>query len=624
MIVGNNPILLNVTYIRPSPAQKQSKDRGECFEVTYKSDDGEVRRSQEPADVDVYFTKPECRDFNYNKPEERIEHLVKHRVRYNDIRKTIGNEIGEEGVAFIRRCYENRDTKSLDKLYAWPHSFRADFQPEFYFMDDWLKKYPLPSSFKLTKAFLDVEVDQRDGFVDMDNIPNSATCPVNCVTVILEESKECCTFILKPRPPSKVGHSPEEFEKLTQYYETQLRDHTSLMANLDGFKKDLAKSFEPVYGTFRYHLRDYDKEIDLIADVFRLINDRKPNFCLEWNMRFDIQYLLYRISTLGYNPADVMCNNDFERKQCYFRVDRNTFQLEKQFDYFYCSSYTHYICQMRLYASIRKSQHALKSVSLNYIGNRELRDRKVEYENEMNFTELTYLHWPMFLKYNIKDVLLQVGIERITNDVMTYYLRSITNCTPYNKIFRETHLLRNVRELYFNKAGWVQGNNINIIGRGEEDTYTKSDSDEEDEDSDKGPESTFKGAIMAEPTMNARVGMPVLGTPSNAVFVNLMDFDMESFYPGIKILSNMDPITLIGKAILNNNEFTEGDMINRSMNQTYQELDKLGNLRMVDNTGEAVNTFLTGNTLTFGYNWLGLPDIADLYKTVMRNVKKDG
>ena len=253
-----------------------------------------------------------------------------------------------------------------------------------------------------------------------------------------------------------------------------------------------------------------------------------------------------------------------------------------------------------------------------------MKDRKVEYENEMNFTDLTYLHWPLFLKYNIKDVMIQFGVERITNDVMTYYLKSIVNCTPYNKIFRETHLLRNVRELYFNKDGWVQGNNINIIGRNEDDVFTKLDSDDEEDESDKGIDSSFKGAIMAEPTMNAKVGMPVLGVPSNAVFVNLMDFDMESFYPGIKILSNMDPITLIGKASLNNQEFTDGKMVNRSMNQTYQELDKFGNTRTVDITGEAVNTFLTGNVLTFGYNWLGFDSITDLYKIVVRELKSKG
>ena len=35
-----------------------------------------------------------------------------------------------------------------------------------------------------------------------------------------------------------------------------------------------------------------------------------------WNMRFDIQYLYYRIQMLGYNPASIMCHPDFENPKC--------------------------------------------------------------------------------------------------------------------------------------------------------------------------------------------------------------------------------------------------------------------------------------------------------------------
>ena len=118
---------------------------------------------------------------------------------------------------------------------------------------------------------------------------------------------------------------------------------------------------------------------------------------------------------------------------------------------------------MRLYASIRKSQHKLKSVKLNAIAERELKDKKVEYPEAANIVTFAYMDWLRFIIYNIKDVLLQLGIERKVKDVITYYMRSHQNLTPYNKIFKETHLLRNVREMYFNKEGWVQGNNINII-----------------------------------------------------------------------------------------------------------------------------------------------------------------
>lgn len=214
--------------------------------------------------------------------------------------------------------------------------------------------------------------------------------------------------------------------------------------------------------------------------------------------------------------------------------------------------------------------------------------------------------------------MLQYGIERKTKDLTTYYMRSHSNLTPYNKIYRETHLIRNVREMYFNKDGWVQANNINIIDdmKSEEEKLFYG---EEDDDSDE--KSSFKGAINAEPVMNDFVGKEVLGVKTNNIHENAMDYDMGAFYPSIKIASNMDPITLLYKASFNNEEFISGEYLNRSLNQKYEERDKNNNLRKLDITGEAVNTYASKNILTFGYNFLGLPGISEMYDEIIKYIK---
>lgn len=612
MIYGSHPTLLTVNYIKPD--KKRGVD--ESFEVVYKDDNGVVHKTNEPAEADIYFVKPEFRNFNYNKPQERLEHLQKETVLVSQIRHRIAEEIGEEGLLFIKQCFENRDFKSLNRLYGWRYAFACDFQPEFYFMRSWYEKYK-PGHVKLTKSFIDIETDIYDYTPDLDRIPGTAFAPVNCVTVVLDETKECFTFILRPFKPSKITYrDPVEYELRYKMYENQLAQHNKLMESMDDFIKDLHDSFDETYGELNYSIREYREEIDLIADVFRLLNDRKPNFCLIWNMRFDIQYLLERIKVLGYDPTTIMTHRDFQHPKAYFHVDQRVFQLEKQYDYFYCSSYTQYICQMRLYASIRKSQQMLKSVSLNAIGERELKDKKVEYPAESNIRTFAYVDWMRFIKYNIKDVLIQYGIEIKTDDVMTYYSKSHSNLTPYSKIFRETHLLRNVREMYFEKDGWVQGNNVNNIGLDEDDLFSSVETGD-DEDN----ESTFKGAIMADPIWNDYVGVPILGVPSNNVFRNAMDYDMGAFYPSIKIASNMDPGTLLYKGEFDNSEFISGEFPNRSLNTIYQEKDKHGNIRNLDITGEAVNTYVSGNVLTFGYNYLGLPDIAELVRDVIKELR---
>ena len=621
MIKGENPILLNQTYIRGS------KDTGvdEHFEVIYKTEDGTVHKSDEPADADIYIVKPEYRTCTYNKPQERMEKMDKVRVPISRIKYAIAEAIGEEGKQFIRNCYSQGDSKKLNQLYKWRYCFGCDFQPEYYFMKNWYEKYKLVNSVKLTKAFLDIETDLIDYTLDMDKIPSTAFSPVNVVSVINEDRNEVYTFILRPYEPSRFGRSEEEYKKRYAMYQKQLKDHEYLMSNLDEFYKDLHDSFDEMYGHLNYCIREYEKEIDLIADIFAFINNRKPNFCLIWNMRFDIQYLYYRTIALGYDPKDIMCSSDFDTRKsptdidtrrCSFKVDKSTFLIEKQYDYFYCSSYTQYKCQMRLYSSIRKSQHKLQSVALNAIADRELKDKKVEYPEQSNIVRFAYVNWILFIKYNIKDVLLQKGIENKTKDVKYYYMRSHANLTPYNKIFRETHLLRNVREIYFERDGWVQSNNLNIIDKNEDELerrfYGSADDDED--------ESTFKGAINADPIWNDKVGMVVMGTRTNNVYSNAVDFDMSAFYPSCKIASNMDPSTLIYKAAFINDEFISGEYRNRSLNTKYVEKDKNGNMRKLDFTGEAVNTFVSDNMLTFGYNYLAMDDITTLYNKVLREL----
>ena len=272
---------------------------------------------------------------------------------------------------------------------------------------------------------------------------------------------------------------------------------------------------------------------------------------------------------------------------------------------------------MRSYSSIRKSQKTLESVSLNAISDRELKDQKVEYPAETNIRTFPYADWVRFIKYNIKDVLLQLGIERKTKDIETYYFRSHSNWTPYTKIFKETYLIRNVREIYFEREGWVQQNNINIIGTNDDDLFNTVDDAEEEE-----KESSFKGAINADPEWNDYVGLSILGSPSNTVFMNMIDFDMGSFYPSIKIASNMDPSTLLFKASLDNQEFISGEFPNRSLNIKYQETNKFGDIVNLDITGEMVNTYVGGNILSFGYEYLGLPSISELERDLKKEMKK--
>ena len=117
MIKGKNPNLLNVTYIRPDKKRNQQ----ECFQVIYKTEDGEVHYSDEPPNADIYIVKPEYRNYNYNKPQERIEHMDKITVPISQIRRAIADAAGEWGEMVVKRAEQQHNFRMLNELYKWPY-----------------------------------------------------------------------------------------------------------------------------------------------------------------------------------------------------------------------------------------------------------------------------------------------------------------------------------------------------------------------------------------------------------------------------------------------------------------------------------------------------------------------
>lgn len=396
MIHAKNPKLISVHYLRKRTGQK------ECFEVVYLDDDNVPQLSYEDPMATIYIVKPEFRNYSYNKPEERMEHMDAVRVKISDIPKTIAKAAGAWGRSIVEMATEQNEPRMLTQLYKWPYCFKCDFQPEYYFLHDWYKKYKYTMP-KLSLAFLDIETDILDYMPDNDNLSSTAFAPVNLATVILSESKSVYTFALAPKVPDRGILTDEQYRERYALYERQKKSFDKVKSNVGDFINRAHNEFDSTYGNLTYHLRFYDEEIELIADIFRLINSRKPNFCMCWNMRFDIQYLYYRIMQLGYEPSSIMAHPDFKYQRCRFQLDKRNMEFMKQLDVFDCSSYTTYLCQMRTYATIRKSQHKPKSFKLNAIADKELGDRKVEYPDNANIRTFPYVDWELFVLYNEKD-----------------------------------------------------------------------------------------------------------------------------------------------------------------------------------------------------------------------------
>ena len=223
------------------------------------------------------------------------------------------------------------------------------------------------------------------------------------------------------------------------------------------------------------------------------------------NINDDIPYILARLQKLNLDPKDIMCHRDFKYKMCKMHEDTNTFQIANKGSYFKISSYTKYIDQMILYAAMRKGQSELRSHTLSAIAQNELGDEKLDYTDEANIKTLPYVNYKKFVTYNIKDVLLQMGIERKANDTDGLYLRSYANCVDYDKVFKQTVMLRSRAYYEYLLQNNVLGNNVNIFS---------SEAGE-----------GFTGALVGNPLLNSHTGIILFGLRSMYVFDNVIDMD---------------------------------------------------------------------------------------------------
>jgi hypothetical protein len=174
---------------------------------------------------------------------------------------------------------------------------------------------------------------------------------------------------------------------------------------------------------------------------------------------------------------------------------------------------------MGTYIKIRKQFSEQKSLKLNAIAFKELKDTKLDYSDEANIKTLPYENFALFVMYNIKDTLLQLGIERKTHDLDTVFLNTLSNATPFHKIFSQTQVLKNHAYISYFTQGYIIGNNRNI-------DYTRDRFHDDEKEEKKIKE--VEGALVGDPELNMNVGIEMYGLRSKYIFPYVIDFDWMS------------------------------------------------------------------------------------------------
>lgn len=593
----SNSMLIDVQYIRPN----RKEDQKDLLYMIWKNlDSGEkfLKVIPEPK-MDIYFSKPECRDFTHNKNYEFVDRLDRVSVKYKDILYAIADDMGPRGRDMIKNAYETRNFQELKKLNLYPYVFASDYDVRAWYRIKWLERFNNSRIKTLDKGFLDIECDS----ILVPGMPSPTTCPVNAVTIINAKTKQVFTFALMTQDyHSDRSHMTEEElrqdDEIRAMFVSQKQQIDDLLADMDGFIDELHERFDDSFGKLEYNIRFYHDERKMLVQLWQLINLWKLDMIAIWNMPFDIPYMKERMEFLGLDPKEYMCHPDFPVKRCEFREDKRNYNVENKCDYFELSSYTIFVDDMVLYAATRKGGTKLRSYSLNSIAHKVLKDKKMEYAEQANIKTLPYLNFRLFLIYNIKDTLLQYGIENKVHDMDNYYIGSYENATPYEAVFKQTVKLRNVQYISFLEHGRIPGNNVNIFNAYE----TSKVSDDEDEDDD---DEGFEGALVADPTYNDYIGLDLYGKPTNNIFEYVIDMDMSSFYPSSIIAMNIDPSTLIFKVIVDSNQFIDGDVKYNG----FIEME-----RDTDLAKEVFDNFQGDNVITMGHKWFNLPSVDEMAK----------
>lgn len=573
----------------------------------------------------IYFEKPEFRNHSYIRDYQEIKNTNPYTCKFSEIPFAIGNDWGEQGKQFIRNIFDTKDYSKFKEMNLYPYVFGHDFDVKTYYRYSWKKAMPEPSRNDINCAYFDIEADSfiQPGFADAE------TCPIDLMTIIDEKSNKSYTFALVGREYEEREYSHlngearkhvEGIEKNNKrWYDYRLKKEQELMDDQDGLKEELHALFDESYGDLDYNFYFYKDEKQMLVHIFQLINTIEPDFLLIWNIEFDIPYIIKRMKVLGLNPEDIICHPEFPTKECFFVKDKRNFDIKNKSSFFNVSSKTIYYDQMVLYAAKRKGQSELRSFSLGAIGKEEIGDTKLDYSEEQNIKKFPYLNYRKYFIYNIKDVLLQLGINRVTKDTDTLYVTSSENLTSYKDVWKQTVVLRNVQYRDHLDNGLIPGANENGIRA----MLERNDFDEEEKKDEVG----FEGALVGNTKLIKKFGVTVYGKPTNYLFKYSIDMDMSAFYPNTIYAMNICKSTLLFKIICDASQFdVRGGTIPFKGITDVQMVKDNDDSFTGDVAKEIIDNFQSKNYLSVGYKFMNLPSLEEVEDELidMFNDDEDG
>lgn len=246
-------------------------------------------------------------------------------------------------------------------------------------------------------------------------------------------------------------------------------------------------------------------EVDLLCGFIEFFKKDPCDILSGWNSAgFDIPYIINRIKNI---LGDAAVNELSPVKRVFFRTFAGAFgkeQLNYHIDGISCVDY------LDVYK--RFSFTNRESYKLDYIGELELGEKKVDYGDRDLFT-LMKEDWDLFVDYNIQDVRLLVNLEKKLQYINLLRMLAYVGLTTFEGAMGTLSVITGGAAI----RARLKGQRVSTFIRGED-------------DGSKNP-----GAYVAEPLPGFQE--------------NIVSFDANSLYPNVMISLNMSPETKVGKIV---------------------------------------------------------------------------
>jgi hypothetical protein len=496
-------------------------------------------------------------------------------------------------------------------------------------MIEFIETFKVTVPKKITCGYLDIETD----IISIPGFPKPGEVPINCVTFIDDERKISHTLILTTDDlPYTLESSPDypRIQDMKNYFKNSME---SFINNTDDFIENCHNLWDETYGAYEYRISFYDEEIRLLKELFDIIHEADLDFVEIWNLPFDLSNLIERIRFLGYSAEEIIIDRRFYpenelmdsiiQRNIVFHEDTNPL-VHKRKHMVQTFTASVFIDPMLNYAGIRSQKGKLPSVKLNYIAEIELKDTKLDYTESGDIRHLPYNNLNLFILYNIKDVLLLVGIARKTKDIDTFYSMMYSNALLPGEIFTTTKLVENAIRLFAkdyvlgsNRAKLYKGKKTNFDKLiedissnyidGEDEDFSLDDYSEDiDEDAKR---DKFQGAFVMDPSHMSSSGFMLLGKESKYCHNYVVDEDIESEYPSAIIIMNSGNDTFVGKVFLENPDEIHVPEY-KNMNFTPDERKNY----KLDVSNFMLEVLSENDPLNMGKIFFNLPDISEIIK----------